>query len=150
MEMKKCPICKKDIASDATTCPHCGHNLVNKEKELPILLKRAQVSYLLDILIMVLPLSLILLMLLNKFLLILAIPLSLLTLVWGFLSIKKKRINNHILKDLIYFNKKDNQLIIYPLDHHEYKINTNKNNNGTDPVNFRESFKGIKDRYRIF
>lgn len=21
-----CPACKKDVASDASTCPHCGHH----------------------------------------------------------------------------------------------------------------------------
>lgn len=122
--MNKCPVCNKEIASDALTCPHCGH-VLKRNTNLECLLKRSHASYTLDILIMVLPLSLIALMLINNYLLILAVPLSLTTLIWGILSIKKRMKNNKILKDLIYLNKDTSEVIIFTLDNreHTYPIN---------------------------
>lgn len=122
--MNKCPVCNQDIASDAITCPHCGHPLKSKTN-LETLLKRAHASYTLDILIMVLPLSLIALMLLSNYLLILSIPLSLTTIIWGILSIKKRKKNNKTVKDLIYLNKDTNEIIIFTIDNreHTYPIN---------------------------
>lgn len=117
--MIKCPVCNQEIANDAITCPHCGHPLKNKTN-LETLLKRTHASYMLDILIMLLPLSLIALMLLSNYLLILAIPLSLITIIWGILSIKKRKKNNKIIKDLIYLNKDSNEIIIFTIDNREY------------------------------
>ena len=117
--MNKCPVCNQDIASDAITCPHCGH-ILKKKDNLEVLLKREHASYLLDFLIMVLPLSLIALMLINHYLLILAIPLSLTTLIWGIISIRKRRKNNIILKDLVYLNKDNNEIVVFTLDNREH------------------------------
>lgn len=117
--MINCPICKKEIASDATTCPHCGHPL-KKIEHLETLLKREHASYILDILIMLLPLSLIALMIINNYLLILAIPISLTTIIWGSLSLKKRMKNNIIVKDLIYLNKDTNEIKVYTIDNREF------------------------------
>lgn len=122
--MNKCPVCSQDIASDAITCPNCGHPL-KKKANLETLLKRAHASYTLDILIMILPLSLIALMLLSNYLLILSIPLSLTTIIWGSLSIRQRKKNNKIIKDLIYLNKDTNEITIFTIDNreHTYPIN---------------------------
>lgn len=117
--MKTCPICKKEVANDAKVCPNCGHTLI-KEKKLEMILKRHHASYLLDILIMVLPLSLIALMVIKKYLLAISIPIALICLIWGYLSIKKKKQNNKILKDLIYLNKENNEITVFTIDNREH------------------------------
>lgn len=128
--MDICPVCNKEIATDATTCPHCGH-LLKKKNNLEVLLKREHASYTLDILIMVLPLTLIALMLINNYLLILSIPLSLTTIIWGSLSIKKRKMNNKMVKDLIYLNKDTNEITIFTIDNREH----------TYPINLIEKIK---------
>lgn len=128
MPMIKCPTCKGDIAKDAEVCPHCGHPLVVKEKkdkESVVLLKRDYVSYKLDILLIALPYLLILLMLLNKYLIFLAIPVALLCTGWGILSIRKKKLNNKIIKDLVYYNKENKEITVYDLNLKEYKTSPN-------------------------
>lgn len=129
MAMIKCPQCKGKIADTALTCPHCGHVLssevIKKDKEKISVLKREYSSYSIDILIIVLPLSLIALMILNKYLLILAIPLSLISIIWGILSIKKKRRNNKIAKDCIYYDKENKTFTIYDINIKEYSFLAN-------------------------
>lgn len=122
--MKTCPVCKKEVADDAKVCPNCGHTLI-KEKHLESILKRSRASYALDILIMILPLSLIALTILSNYILIFSIPLALICIIWGILSLKKKNANNKIIKDLIYLNKESNEITIFTINNreHTYPIN---------------------------
>ena len=129
MAMIKCPQCKGKIADTALTCPHCGHVLkeevIKKDKEKIVMLKRLHVSYGVDIALIILPYSLIALELINKYLLIPSIFLCLLFSIWGILSILKKRKNNRIAKELVYYDKEKKELTCFDLNIKEYVFPSN-------------------------
>ncbi len=128
--MKKCPVCKKEIASDAVICPHCGHPIEVKEKDQNALLKRKRMSYSVEVSLMFLPILLVIIYLIRYFTkgdkptwpFIVFATAWLLFSILSIISIKKKSINNKMVKDLIYYDKNNKVFIIYPLDQHEYVI----------------------------